>query len=304
MSMRGAAFPEKRLLSGGILRTRGPLAGARSQRAGLCREIPLATWFHFLIRSVSEALRQSDFQKAPKTPLRAVWRQKRTSQKGASPALGFTLLEMVLSLAIVGLIVTLVSAGFDLAGTAIGGGTRAAEQNQRIRLAADIMMRQIKSTVLYPARDEDYEYPFFRGARRDLAFVTAAAQSGGGGLALVTYRVQGDPPQLLLSETTVLSRDMLGGLGELGQLPADEAVLLEGFTDLYFEYLMNDGIENEWYEAWSGKEEEELPAAVRMVVEGMAGLGGGRWSQQIPLMIASFGEVQPDLDEVMLDSDI
>ena len=78
MSMRSAALPEKRLLSEGILRTRGALAGARLQRAGLYREIPLAAWFHFLIRPVSETLRQSDFQKAPKTPLRVVSRQKRT----------------------------------------------------------------------------------------------------------------------------------------------------------------------------------------------------------------------------------
>ena len=216
---------------------------------------------------------------------------------------GFTLLEMVLALTIVGLIVALVSAGFNLAGTAIGGGERAAEHNQRIRLAADIMMRQIKSAVIYPARDEDYEYPFFRGARRDLAFVTAAAQSGGGGLALVTYRVQGDPPQLVLAENPIFSRDTLGQQEEFDQPSGREAVLLEGFTDIYFDYLMSDGIDHEWFESWEGKEEEELPAAVRMVVEGLAGLGGGRWSQQIPLMVASFGEVQPDLDELELDPD-
>jgi hypothetical protein len=211
---------------------------------------------------------------------------------------------MALSLTIVGLIVALVAAGFDLAGTAIGGGERAAEQNQRIRLAADVMMRQIKSTALYPARDEDYEYPFFRGARRDLALVTAAAQSGGGGLALVTYRVQGDPPQLILSEVSAVNADVLGQEGGLDDLPAREAVLLEGFSDLRFEYLMSDGIENEWFEVWDGKEEEELPAAVRVVIEGLAGLGGGDWSQRIPLMIAAFGEVQPDLDELELDPDI
>jgi hypothetical protein len=77
-----------------------------------------------------------------------------------------------------------------------------------------------------------------------------------------------------------------------------EAVLLSGFTDMYFEYLMSDGIENEWFEVWSGKEEEELPAAVRLVVDGLAGLGGGIWSQEIPLMVAAFGEVQPELDEM------
>jgi general secretion pathway protein J len=212
---------------------------------------------------------------------------------------GFTLLEMMLSLTIVGLIVALVSAGFDVAGTAIGGGERAAEQNQRVRLAADLMMRQIKSAVLYPAVDKDeYEYPFFEGAHRDLAFVTATAQSGGGGLALVTYRVQGDPPVLTVSEVSAFSRQALGTGEGLDELPVQEAVLLSGFTDMYFEYLMSDGIENEWFEVWSGKEEEELPAAVRLVVDGLAGLGGGIWSQEIPLMVAAFGEVQPELDEM------
>jgi general secretion pathway protein J len=227
-------------------------------------------------------------------------RTSRRSHSGMSG--GFTLLEMMLSMTIVGLIIALVSAGFQLAGTAIGGGERAAEQNQRVRLAADLMMRQIKSAVLYPAVDEDdYEYPFFEGARRDLAFITATAQSGGGGLALVTYRVQGDPPVLVISEISAFSRNALGQGDGLDGLPSQEAVLLSGFTDMYFEYLMSDGIENEWFEAWSGKEEEELPTAVRLVVDGLAGLGGGIWSQDIPLMVAAFGEVQPDLDELEAD---
>lgn len=219
--------------------------------------------------------------------------------------MGFTLLEMVLSLTIVGLIVGLVSAGFNVAGTAIGGGERAAAQNQRIRLAADIMMRQIKSTAIYPALDDEYEYPFFQGARQDLAFVTTAAQTGGGGMALVTYRVQGSGPlQLVLTEMTGISSEILGEPDRLEELPGHEAVLLEGFTDLRFEYLVSDGIDAEWFEAWDGKEEEELPTAVRVVVDGLAGLGSGIWSQQIPIMVAAFSEVQADLDELGFESDL
>ncbi len=215
------------------------------------------------------------------------------------PARGFTLLEMVLSLAIVGLIVALVGAGFNVAGTAIGGGERAAEQSQRIRLTADILMRQIKSTALFPARDDDYEYPFFHGTRHDLAFVTAAAQSGGGGLAVVTYRVQGDPPSLVLSESADVNSEVLGNADRLDEIRWQHAVLLQGFTDLYFRYLVSDGVDMEWFDAWDGKEEEELPAAVQVVIEGLAGLGGGTWTQNIPLAIATFSEVQPDLADAL-----
>jgi general secretion pathway protein J len=219
-----------------------------------------------------------------------------TARSGAQ---GFTLLEMVLSLTIVGLIVALVGAGFNVAGTAIGGGERAAEQSQRIRLTADILMRQIKSTALFPARDDDYEYPFFKGTRQDLAFVTAAAQSGGGGLAVVTYRVQGNPPSLVLSESADVNADILGNADRLDEMRWQHAVLLQGFTDLYFRYLVSDGVETEWFDAWDGKDEEELPAAVQVVIEGLAGLGGGTWTQNIPLVIATFSEVQPDLGDAV-----
>ncbi len=37
--------------------------------------------------------------------------------------------------------------------------------------------------------------------------------------------MRGDPPQLVLTETSVLSRYMLGGLGELEQLPEEGLIL-------------------------------------------------------------------------------
>jgi prepilin-type N-terminal cleavage/methylation domain-containing protein len=218
---------------------------------------------------------------------------------------GLTLLEMILSLTIVALIVALVSSGFNLAGTAIGGGERAAEQNQRLRLATDIMMRQIKSTALYWAHDEEeeYEWPYFQGTRHDLAFVTNAAQSGGGGLAIVTYRVQGDPPALVMAEATGVSAGVLAQPERLAELPSQEAVLLSGFSDLHFEYLVSDGIESEWFDAWDGKEEEELPTAVKVVIDGLAGLGGSLWAHQIPIMVAAFSETQAEAEDVLGEDD-
>ena len=219
-------------------------------------------------------------------------------------ARGLTLLEMILSLTIVELIVALVSSGFNLAGTAIGGGERAAEQNQRLRLATDIMMRQIKSTALYLAQDEDgFEWPYFQGTRHDLAFVTSTAQGGGGGFALVTYRVQGTPPQLVMAEAPAINGGILGEPDRLAELPSQEAVLLSGFSDLHFEYLVSDGIESEWFDAWDGKEEEELPTAVKVVIDGIAGLGGSLWTHQIPIMVAAFSEAQADPEDMGFGDD-
>ena len=75
------------------------------------------------------------------------------------------------------------------------------------------------------------------------------------------------------------------------------AVLLEGFSRLKFEYLMNDGVDSEWKPAWDGHEEEMLPAAVRIVVEGLPGFGMDSWGQEIPIMATAYGENTGEVDE-------
>jgi hypothetical protein len=73
--------------------------------------------------------------------------------------------------------------------------------------------------------------------------------------------------------------------------------LLDGFTNLKFEYMMNDGVDTEWRPEWNGHDEEALPAAVRIMVEGMAGLEIPVWGQEIPIMVAMYGENLGEVDE-------
>lgn len=204
-------------------------------------------------------------------------------------AAGFTLLELVLAMAALALMAAICYAAFHLGIRALQRGEVAVVTAQRLRVASDVLIRQIKSTVAYPARNRDEEvYPYFMGTGTSMAFITAGGLSGGGGLTRVVYRLE-EGPRLVMEESTLFSPD------ELGRSPIDQpgetsTVLLDGFRSLKFEYLMNDGGDTEWRASWDGHEDEMLPSAVRVIVEGMPGLEVPAWGDEIPIMSTSYGE--------------
>jgi len=221
---------------------------------------------------------------------------------------GFTLIEVVLAMTAVAMITAICYGAFHLAIRAVERGEVAVVASQRLRVAGDVVDHQIKSIVPYFARNQDGDtYPYFQGTATSVAFVTASALAGGGGLLRVIYRVLDDPPRLVLTETPVFSADTLGR--DQADLPGEaSAVVLDGFRTLRFEYLMNDGVDTEWVARWDGYEEETLPSAVRMVVEGLPGLesdasgqAGVGWGTEKPVMLAVFGEDAGDLSEELLE---
>jgi general secretion pathway protein J len=218
-----------------------------------------------------------------------------TDTRARCRARGFTLLEVVLAMTALGFVAAICYAAFHLGVRALERGEVAVVTAQRLRVASDTIIRQVKSTVAYPARNKDEEiYPYFVGTATSMTFITSAGLSGGGGLTRVVYQVANDPTRLLLIESPFFSPDGLGAepLDTPGQM---SAILLDGFTNLKFEYMMNDGVDTEWRPEWDGHEEEALPAAVRIMVEGMAGLEVPVWGQEVPVMVALYGE---DLGEV------
>jgi len=216
---------------------------------------------------------------------------------GRAGAGGFTLLELTLAMGVLGMIAAMCYGAFHLGVRAVEKGEVAVVTAQRLRVASDVLIRQIKSTVAYPARNEDEEvYPYFVGSATSMTFVTAAGLQGGGGLTRVVYQVVDDPPRLVMSESHSFSPDALG------REPVEEAgdagaVLLDGFRSLKFEYLLNDGVETDWRRAWDGREDEMLPAAIRIVVEGLRGLELDIWGQEIPVMVTAYGGFTGEADE-------
>src|SRR5207247_7433898 len=95
---------------------------------------------------------------------------------------GFTLLEIVIALTALALVTVICYGAFYLGIRAMERGEVAVVAAQRLRVATDVLIRQIKSVVPYKARNrDDEEYVFFMGTASSMAFITGAGLEGGGG---------------------------------------------------------------------------------------------------------------------------
>lgn len=214
--------------------------------------------------------------------------------RSRSASSGFTLLEMVLALVIFGMIAAIVYSAFYFGHRAVVSGERAADENQRMRLAEEMMGRQLRSAVYYHAKHDDEDVPFFLGFSDGLSFVTSAPQSHGGtGLAVVTYRlVEG---QLVIEERTTFAPDDL--YDPPNDAHVERAVLLAGFTALRMEYLPREEVDLGWTDKWDARDEDSLPAAVRVSIDGLPFFTGQPWVREIPLLTMAYGWNNDDFRE-------
>ena len=212
---------------------------------------------------------------------------------------GFTLLELMLAMSALALIAAICYGAFHLGIRAVERGEVAVVTAQRLRVASDVLIRQVKSTVAYTVcNDEDETYPYFFGTATSMSFITAAGLEGGGGLTRVAYQLVEGPTRLVMSEGSRFSAPSLGGGAGLPPPTDRTAVLLDGFKSLRFQYMMNDGVDTEWRDEWDSYEEEMLPAAVRVLIDGLPGIELDTWGQEIPLMLISGDNVGEPGDEV------
>lgn len=214
----------------------------------------------------------------------------------SDPRRGFTLLELMLAMSTLALVATICYGAFHLGIRAVERGEVAVVTAQRLRVASDVLIRQIKSIVAYCACNAEEEvYPYFVGTATSMSFITATGLEGGGGLTRVAYQLVENPTRLVMAEGSRFSPPMLAG--EQLAPPTDRtAVLLDGFKTLRFQYMMNDGVDTEWREEWDSYEEEMLPAAVRVLVDGLPGIELDTWGQEIPVMLVS-GDNVGECDE-------
>lgn len=220
------------------------------------------------------------------------------SRRPPDPCAGFTLLEVVLAMTSLAMVTAICYAAFHLGMRAVERGEVAVVTAQRLRVASDVLIRQVKSAVPYPVRTEDDDvYPYFSGTATSMSFITAAAQQGGGQLARVTYRLEENPPRLMITESPSFSSDGLGR-EKLERAGERTTVLLDGFRTLKFEYLSDDGTDApEWHSSWEGRDEEILPNAIRITVDGLPGLEVDTWGQEIPIMVATLTEGGAEANE-------
>jgi len=201
--------------------------------------------------------------------------KKRASVSGVDIAVssGFTLLEVIVTLTILGFILLMVSGTFRLGLSSWEKGDDVKEDYQKIRMVSQLVSRQIKSVVPYKIRTERAEgnYLAFDGKAHSLRFVSALPIKARRpeGFVYVVYQFKDDggkKGEFVLYEQRALNRNFFED-----DLREDLAVtLFGGVSQVRFEYYREadkeKGRTEEWVEEWNAKEEKELPKALRMTI--------------------------------------
>ncbi|MFZ2630286.1 MAG: type II secretion system protein GspJ [Desulfosalsimonadaceae bacterium] len=184
---------------------------------------------------------------------------------------GSTLIELLISLSILGVILLIILGAFRIGIRAWETGDRDVESSQRQQMAFSILKRQLSSASSQPIVTEEDEEPFvFRGDAESVAFISTVAVVPGNeaGNVRVGYRVgveeEGDGYYLEITEQNVLNQSGGKSRGAAGEPVAYR--LLSGVHSVSFEYLEMVPEMSEWHTEWNAEEDTGLPAAVRCIV--------------------------------------
>jgi len=217
---------------------------------------------------------------------------------------GFTLLELVVAMTVFGMIGLGIFGVLVLGARSAGSGERVTEQARRYRVANDLLTRQIAAAepIQLPAQGNDDELteeegeasaePFFFGDIETLEFVTTAPQRpDASGMAIVNYWVEDGT--LRMSERPVFSAY---GTSKSSEREEDTiaTILLYDVESVTFSY-QRESDTDEWLETWDARDDEQLPACVRIDVRPSA-VGGPDFYHEIPVMVAVMNQVA-DVDE-------
>jgi prepilin-type N-terminal cleavage/methylation domain-containing protein len=176
---------------------------------------------------------------------------------------GFTLVEVVVALALAAGLMILVSAALGLGFTGLERLDAAADRIARRGHADAVLRRQIAAA--YPAADARSSDSSFSG-RPDALVFTALDGASGPGLYRVWVTVE-------RGGTLVLARH---ALGTVPPAPIERAVLADGVADFRLAYFgaATPGETPAWHESWENR--RTLPALVSVRFD-LAAEGGRQW---------------------------
>jgi len=186
---------------------------------------------------------------------------------------GFTLIEVTITLTILGLIILIILGAFRMGVSAWEKGDSLKDEYQRVRIASQLISRQFKSIVPYRVKTQKAEgdYVAFDGKPQTVRFVSAVSTRTRQpeGFVYVTYEFKQegtDEGHLILYEQRALNKDLF----EEHPREEESVSLCEGISEVRFEYYREENVEKNqqggWVDEWNAKEEKELPRAIRMTM--------------------------------------
>jgi len=194
-------------------------------------------------------------------------------------ARGFTLLELLIALAIVGALLVIAFGGMRVALAAWRKGEDRAEAHQHVRSLALVLARSLSATYPYSAPREQGPTAtiLFGGTTTRLEFVTQTAPYPASipvAFTAVIFEVstKEDRPGLVIRQRILPNRNPF--------IDAEIAFNDPAVTELSFSYLDESGA---WQDSWDTEQRKNLPRAIRIV----AGTRIGGRSETLPPMTVS-----------------
>jgi len=207
---------------------------------------------------------------------------------------GFTLLELLVAMAIMAMMSVAIYGVVSIGGRAAASGERKTEQARRLRIAADLMVRQLRSTVPMSIFVDGESRKFFIGEPDRVTFVTDAPQlPDASGLSLVSYWQEGD--RLMYSEVPRFAVIDAADLDEITQDLSLTTTLLYNVRRVEFRYRRNADSDAKFEKNWDADELDDLPAAVEITVT-PATPDGPDWQHQVPVFVGVFNEISGEDD--------
>jgi general secretion pathway protein J len=183
------------------------------------------------------------------------------------------LIEVIITLTILGFILLIIFGAFRLGLSAWERGESTKEEYQKVRIVSQLISQQVKSSVPYKIKTKKAEgdYLAFEGKPHSLKLVSAlpikSKKPEGFVYSIYEFKEGGkEGGRFVLYERKVLNRDFFEDV-----LSEDSGIsLMEGISNIRFEYYREgDPTKNRsegWVEEWNTKEEKELPKALRMTI--------------------------------------
>jgi general secretion pathway protein J len=183
---------------------------------------------------------------------------------------GFTLLELLLAMAITAIIMVLIFGTMRIGIRAWERGDRDVDQQQRLRIALEMMTHQLNALTRIDGWNGSGQPVCLDGTQHRIAFVSRMALDPARQLGVVQVRYEVET-----SGGGVDLRVIEAPLAMAFEFPDVDAPATQGLTlmrdmhDITFHYLVpsNSGQAPEWSDRWEASgASEELPLAIRVQV--------------------------------------
>jgi general secretion pathway protein J len=208
---------------------------------------------------------------------------------------GFTLLELLIALTLLGLITVMLYGGLHLTIRGAAIGERRAEASEQVRLIQSFIRREVSQVYPLVWRNQGRQRVAFKGRSEALHFAAILpAHRGEGGLYLVSIEAVHNHQGYQLIFSYRLARPEIQDF-ETKEAPQKPVVLVDDVERLEFLYYGRQEEEDEarWHSRW--KDRKNLPRLVRLRLKTVSLV----WPD---LVIPIYAKVHPEESQLVMQA--